>query len=324
MDPKNPSNFPSEDDIIDENDRGDTVDENEEEEVEKPDDEKAPAKKAPAKKKEEDEPDEEEEEEDEPDEEEEEDEPDEDTSGKTVALHVLKKAQAKRRAAEQRVAELERQLQQRASETSDRQKQEMAKVEARVEELYEQIEDARAEGRTKDAAKLQRELDGINQDLTRKQAAWLATKQALESQHLATYNALVGELETIDPRFDENSDEFDEDLVDRVSELTEGYESKNVPLPDALRKALRLIIGVDPFREGRKLRAEDKKPPAKKAVAKKPDLKKNLDAKKRQPPEDRGSEVERNTEVDPLKLSDEEFEKLPDATKRRLRGDFIE
>ena len=95
-------------------------------------------------------------------------------------------------------------------------------------------------------------------------------------------------------------------------------------MPDALRKALRLIIGVDPFREGRKLRAEDKKPPAKKAVAKKPDVKKNLDAKKRQPPEDRGSEVERNTEVDPLKLSDEEFEKLPDATKRRLRGDFIE
>ena len=56
-------------------------------------------------------------------------------------LNIPCQAQAKRRAAEQRVADLERQLQQRASETSDRQKQEMARVEQRVEEVPRLRED---------------------------------------------------------------------------------------------------------------------------------------------------------------------------------------
>lgn len=325
----NPHDFPREEDAEHLEDRGDVLTEEEEEEEEEQPEKpakkaakKVVKKKAKAEEEEEEEPDEEEEEE--PDEEEEEDEEDEDADKNkagTVPLHVLKRSQQKRRQAEERLRALEDKLNQQSDDATDRQKAKFEKTVARMEELYEQVEEARAEGRTKDAAKLQRELDGIRSDMTRAEAAYHATKQALAQQNHVAYNALVSELEVIDPRFDENADEFDDDLVERTSELTEAYEAKGLSAPEALRKALRMILGEDPFRTGRRLQKEE---PKKKAAPRKTDVAKNLETKKKTPPEDKQGSLEKKSSVNPLKLSDEDFDKLPEATKRRIRGDFPE
>lgn len=254
------------------------------------------------------------------DEEEEEEEEEEEDRKSSVPLHVLRKSQAKRREAERRVQELEERLKALEGDKSDRQKQKFDKLNARMDELYEQIEDARAEGRTKDAAKLQRELDGIRSEMTKAEAAWYATKQAVAQQALAAYNALVAELETIDPRFDQDSDEFDEDLTDRVADLTEAYEARGMNAPEALKKALRTITGVDPFRERPRLAREEKK----KVPPRKTDIARNLAAAKKQPPADKAATKERAGEINPLKLSEKEWDELPESTRKKLRGDFID
>ena len=316
----NPKDYPSDKDADDLVDRGDggaaEEEEAEEEELEEEEEDKKPAKKKAAKKKDDDS---EEEEEEDDDSEEEEEEPEE--KAKSVPLHVLRKSQQKRRDAENRAKELEAKLKDLEGEKSDRQKQKFDKLTERMDSLYEEIENARAEGRTRDAAKLQKELDEHRADMTRAEAAWHATKQALAQQSLVAFNALVSELEAIDPRFDETDDEFDEDLVDRVGELTEAYEAKGLNAPEALRKALRVILGNDPFREVKKLAREQ---PKQEAEKRKTDVRKNLAAAKKQPPEDAGKTRERSGKINPLTLSDDDWEKLPESTRKKLRGDFVE
>lgn len=306
-----PNNYPRDDDRADELvDRGDELPEQGEEEEEEHVEETAErATKKKAVK-----------EEDEEVEEEEEEEEEEEVRKSSVPLHVLRKSQAKRREAERRVQELEERLKALEGDKSDRQKQKFEKLNSRMDELYEQIEDARAEGRTKDAAKLQKELDSIRSEMTKAEAAWYATKQAVAQQALAAYNALVAELEVIDPRFDEDSEEFDEDLTDRVADLTEAYEARGMNAPEALRKALRTILGVDPFRERSRLLREEKK----KVAPRKTDIARNLAAAKKQPPADKAATKERPGRINPLTLSDKEWDELPESTRRKLRGDFLD
>ncbi len=314
----NPKDYPEhrDDDDDQEVDRGDDGIEEDEEEEDKPE-------KKPAEKKSKDKPNEEEdgEEEDEEDEEDDEEEDEKPAKGTTVPLHVLRKAQDKRRQAEARAADLERRLNEQNDTKSERQKTEFEKLTKRMDELYEQVEEARAEGKSAVAAKLQRELDGIREKMSTGQAAMLATKRALEAQNLVAYNSLVAELEVIDPRFDQDDDSYDEDLVERVGELTEAYEARGLSSPDALRKATRLILGKDVFRESRNLARPEKKE-EKKVESRKTDTKKNLEAKRKQPPEDREKVKERPGHIDPRKISEEDFDKLPESKKRELRGDF--
>lgn len=322
----NPKDYPDHEDDDTKVDRGDTGldDETEEEEEEKPAAKKKPAKKPSKKDEAVDEGENEEEEEEEEAEEEDDDETPERST--MVALSVLKKAQAKRRAAEERAKELERKLNAQEETKSDRQKEQFDKLTARMDELYEAVEEARATGDKKEAAKLQRELDDIRGRMTQAQASMHATRQALQAQNLHAYNALVAELEVIEPRFDESADEYDEDLVERVAELTEGYEAKGMHAPDALRKALRLILGVDPFKESRRLARDVKKPveEKEKVAARKTDVKKNLEAKKKQPPEERDGNKEKSGVIHAAKLSEEDFDKLPKSKLRELRGDFAD
>ncbi len=155
-------------------------------------------------------------------------------------------------------------------------------------------------------------------------------RRALETQQTLAYNALVAELEAIDPRFDEESEEYDESLVERVDDLTQGFEARGMPPADALRKALRYILGKDPFKESRRLardlrrRAEEEEEARKKRLPpRKTDVKRNLDAKRKQPPDEPDARKEQPSRIDPRRLSDEDFDKLPKSKLRELRGDFF-
>ena len=152
-----------------------------------------------------------------------------------------------------------------------------------------------------------------------------AAKEATKQANLQAYNSLVNVLEGVDPRFDEDSDEYDEELVERVSELTEAYEAKGLSAPDALRKATKLVLGVDPFRPAKSLARDEKKEDKKekeKPAARKTDVKKNLNAQKKQPAEEPGDHKEKTGKIDPMKLSDADWDKLPESKRRELRGDF--
>ena len=327
----NPDNYPNERDAENLEDDGSNPDQEEEEQEE----EEQPASRRTAKKagkkadkKEESEEEESEEEESEEEEsEEEEDEEGEESADKkpvSVPLSALKKAQRRAVQAQQQAEALQKRLDALEKDKTDSQKKEFEKLESQLDELYEKVEEARAEGKVKEAAKLQREIDRINGDMNRAQAAWMATKEAVRQQNLMAYNALVRSLEEVDPRFDQEHDDFDAELVERVDELTQAYEAKGIAPPDALRKALKVIVGKDPFRaaNAKTLEREAVKKNAAKSAARKTDVGKNLSAQKKQPAEEPGDHKEKDGKLDPLKLSEADWDKLPESKKRELRGDF--
>lgn len=248
------------------------------------------------------------------------DEPDDkkkDVPNPMVPRARLTEAQQKRREAEAHAAELESELQKLRDEGG--QSKAFKEFTDKVDKLYEDVEVARAEGDYKKAASLQRELDKMRDGANRASVEYLAKQQAAQAQDLAAYEAVVDQVELLVPELDPKSDEYDPDVLADVSATRDGYEAHGMKPAAALKKALKLVLGRDVFATTKDLRRDDK--PVEK---KKTDFKKNIEAAKKQPPDtDAAAPVEKTKTLDVSKLSDEEFDKLPDAVKRRLRGDFV-
>ena len=248
----------------------------EDDEEDAPPAKKAPVKKAPAKKaaKEEEEDDEEE------DDEEEDDEEEDDAPAKknTVPYDRFKKVNDRRRAAETRTRELESALSKIQSNQSETQKAALDKAQERLDNLYEDVEKARLAGDTREAARLQKELDAERDKLTTKQAAQLSLQQALRVQDTEAYNARVEELAAVDSRFDDESDDFDEDLVAEVNNLVASFERDGQRLTMALRRAVKYATGQD-ILGPKKLEREPPKTPLKRTT----DTRKNAEAARRTP-----------------------------------------
>jgi hypothetical protein len=282
----------------------------------------APKKAAAPKKEKEPEPKEEVEEEEEPEEEEEEPEtPDPEPEPRRaegmVPRGALRAEREKYRAREAQANERAAQLEARIAELEGRNRNDKAWQEwtQKLDGLYEAVETARAEGKSADAAKLQRQLDGMRDQASRAESEYMAAQAALRAQQTAEYNAVVDQAELLDPRLDPQADEYDEDLMDEVSDLTQAFEARGLDAATALKRSLKAVLGKDIF----------KKAPAAetaKATSKKTDVGKNINAAKKTPPETTERPERPNDISDVGKLSDDEWEKLPEATRQRLRGDF--
>jgi hypothetical protein len=293
----------------------------------------APKKKAPKKKAEvvaDPDPEPEEEEEEELDEEEEDDDPDLDAGAnadpdpvpakkpgdmipRARFNQMREKAKAKQLAAETRAAELEAQL--LAQQQQNNQSEAFKKFTNKVNELYEDVEKARAEGDATKAAKLQRELDELRDNANRSRAEWFATQTALKAQQEAAYNAVVDQVELLAPELNPNSDEFDEDMLAEIDSLTKAFEAQGQDSVRALKRALKATLGKDIFAKQADLRD-------KKVEPKKTDIAKNVAAIKKEPPDVKVA-PEKEQKLDASKLTDEEYAKLPASTRARLRGDYV-
>ncbi len=310
----------SEADDLDENNDGsqDTdTDEDDEEEGEgkdkgekKPPAKKQAAKKAPAKK---------EEEEDEEDDEEEDDEEDdeEEDKGKNKGAKSnprLERMRTQRDRAREELNAAQRRLAELENKQTDAAKEKLDKITKRRDELYDLVEDARAKGETKAAAKYQRELDEINANMTRSQAQYAAVRDAAAAAAVREYNATVRELESLDLRFDTTSRKYDEDLVNEVDELTQAFEARGMSPADALRKATKVVLREDPFAPGKRRASLDRE-------ERKTDKKANAAAAKRQPVEEPGATREKsNKQIDFSKMSEKDFDALPESKLRELDG----
>ena len=280
--------------------------------------EKAPAKKAAGKKEESEEEEEESEEEEEESEEEEEDKAAGDKNAQ-LAKKLARTARARAKL-EDEVRELRGRLSQQDQTRSEAAKEQLEKLETRLDTLYEEVEEHRSRGETKLAAQKQREIDKINSGMTRQQAAAIAAKQALEAGELRVYNTMVSELESTDPRFDKDHDDFDEDLVNDVQDLVEGFEAKGVALSEALRRACKIVLREDVFSKNYRANRPDLKK-ADTPKARKTDIKKNLEAARRTPPDEPGSNREKAAELpDMERISEKDFDALPESVLNRLLG----
>lgn len=233
-----------------------------------------------------------------------------------VPRAAIAEARRKRREAEARAEQLQAQLEDLREKSG--QGRAFKEFTDKVDKLYEDVEVARAEGDSKRAAQLQRELDNMRDGARRAQVEYLAQQKAAQATALAAYEAVVDQVELLVPELDPQNDEFNEDMLEEVSAARDGFEAHGQSPAEALKRALYYVLGEDVFAEARGAHRDAL--PAKKPT----NVKKNLAAAKKTPPEVGSTEApEKPLVLDVSKLSDDEFDKLPEATRRRLRGDFM-
>ena len=133
------------------------------------------------------------------------------------------------------------------------------------------------------------------------------------------------ELEAAFPVFDANSESFDQDLTQEVVELRDAFITQNFDAVDALSKAVNFVVkshDLDGTDTGPALAQPDAANTIK-ADKKRREVGRKLKAAESQPPEMPGESSnargEQAVKVD--NLSEDEFNALPEATLKRLRGD---
>lgn len=234
---------------------------------------------------------------------------------------AVKKARLAEEAAVKRAEALETQLK------AQQGKVDAEKIDKEIDELSDKLDDAVRDGVKEEAKRLRAEIRAKTQMLADARAevkAQYATAMAVEQ---IRYNALVDRMEIEHPELNpDNEDTFDEELVAEVSELKTAFEKSGLSSSESLSKALKAV-----YRNGPKP-ADEKKVDAKdKADDRKADsVAKGLDTKKKQPPgpgikagasSDKAGKKEASLNVG--RMSDKEFDKLPEDERKRARGDTL-
>lgn len=122
------------------------------------------------------------------------------------------------------------------------------------------------------------------------------------------------------PVLDQDSDQYDDSVVDEVADLQEAFIAKGVSPADALYRAVNYVIR----NTGTGAPEQPQDRPVDKKVT---DIKKNLKTASSQPPsnqkvgDDNGATGMKGDVLDVADLSEEEFDALPESTLRKLRGD---
>ena len=221
---------------------------------------------------------------------------------------------AQLRAAQARIAELE------AAVEDEPVKLETAlptTFDEQIGEIDKKYAQAVADGEAEKAAGFMREARLLErqryEDLMTQATQGVADRTAEDVR----YDRVVDTLEENYPFLNPDNENFNEELAGDIKDLTEAYVASNkYSSPDALVIATDLVLG----REG--LTTQD-------TQAKTTNTAKNADAASRQPPDTGGigktSDAAGPTSAnpDPNKLSDKEFEALPDEVRARMRGDTL-
>ena len=206
----------------------------------------------------------------------------------------------------------------------------VTKLEAKVQELRAAERKATIDNDEEKAAQLSSEADRLNRQIAIQQAGDMtaaAKDAALESMRM---ELAVENIEANYPQLDENSEEFDQDITDDVLDKQRGYmERERLSPSKALLKAVKYVMGrqapaaaTEPAKTG--LSAASKGQDRKSAA-----VAKNLDAAARQPASTKpvGADSDKHGQTKDLpeasQMTFAEFSALPDATKSKMRGDFV-
>ena len=243
------------------------------------------------------------------------------TSSRAKALQQRDREREARIAAETKL----RELQETAPRKAEAKPDPVEALSSELDTMYLKVEEARADGDVKQAAQLQRQIDAINRDILKHESAKVAERTNTAARLNERYDAMLDVLEAQYPQFDPQADEFDVEQVKELNFTVTAFEKAGMTAPDALRKGVSLLLREDPFGKTAKREskpAEEKKPVVV-PIAKKTDVAKSIDTNRRQPPDTSERGVNKDeSRINPMQLTEDDFDKLPDSKKRELRGDF--
>jgi hypothetical protein len=236
---------------------------------------------------------------------------------------VLSKERAARETAEAELAAMRAQMAE-VSKAAD-----VTKLEEQIMELRKADRKAIMKGDEDESVRLGTEIDRLNRQIIIQQSESMSAIDKESAREEIRTELAVEKLQGIYPVLDENSEAFDQQLVDFVlAEQGRLIREARMSPSKALTKAANDIIQrLSPpaaaDEGGKKGLAAATKSTDRKAVA----TQKGIDAAKKTPASTKDVGIDSDKagikdDIDVEKLSYEEFEALPAATKSRLRGDM--
>ena len=244
-----------------------------------------------------------------------------------IPKHRLDYKNRKLKEAQTRVQELEKLLEQ----SKDNREGDKTEKEKDIEEEIAELQKQYAEALKDDDVDKQRDIN--NQIQTKlvqqiKQVQEISKidptdirKQVIDSLSM---NEMIDAVEARFSVLNEDSEDFDADLSEEILDLFDTLDSsgKYDNSAMALARAVELTMG-EPIEQT----SSDSGKESKETRSTKTDIDKNLETASKQPPSatkttnsDAGGLKD---DVEASKLSEEEFDALPESTKKRLRGDFV-
>lgn len=196
--------------------------------------------------------------------------------------------------------------------------EEVEKVESKLEEMEEQYASLIADGELKKAAALRKEMRNLERLIVQKEAEQQAMRAKDAAKEEIKYDATVSALEEMYPQINPESDEYDEDTVKEILAIHQGLVLQGTSPSTAIQKAVKYVLGSPQVAES-KQKAEERTKESKKKVA---------EVMKKQPAMSNKAGIDSDkagieSELDVSKLSDKDFEKLPESVIAKLRGDFV-
>lgn len=206
------------------------------------------------------------------------------------------------------------------------------KIEAEIDRMEDELEEAIKDGNTETKLRLRKEIRRSNQEIAESKAAQHAARATAVAIERITYDSLVKSMEIEHPELNPDAEEYNQDLVDETQEFKEAFEAKGHGSTEALRKAMKAVFRVAPVVEKDDDAADEKKPEVKKDVGadrKEEAIKKGIETKKKQPVDSKKAGLDsdkagkKTTITDVKKLTEAEFDKLPEEELKRMRGDML-
>lgn len=268
------------------------------------------------------------------DEDEDEDEEGEDAKKQNLPIRLNKAKEQRDRAREDAAREraererLQRELDKLRDDGKKDKEDPVAKLNAELDSLYEKVEEARADGDTKGAAQLQRQIDAKNREIVKLEAEHIASETSSKAAEDARYDALLERLEGDIDALNPQHDDFDPKAVKALEFYTEAHEKMGMAASKALMQAARVVFGYGTDKkdnakdDAKGDDKDDKKDDKVVQMRKKTDAKKAADTQRKQPPDLANRGVNKDdTKIDVGGLSDEEWDNLPESKRAQMRGD---
>lgn len=182
--------------------------------------------------------------------------------------------------------------------------------------------DAILEGDTDKYTTIRNEIRSQEKTDYLREAEKLAKQGDADVRDTVTFEETATQIERDFPQFAEDSEAYNAEARKDLLDLYVGYAAQGMNRADALQKAANRTVTLYGFNEPQPEPEPDD--PKKVVNIKRGDPKKKAALSKKQPPNMEGSaETEDIPKHDFSMMSDEEFDALPESTKRRARGDIL-
>lgn len=237
---------------------------------------------------------------------------------------LLEKARSERDALAQKLANF-----QRGSEVAQI-SEDISKHEADIIKLEKEYTTLLADGDADKAAQKMAEIRALDRKVAEAKGDMKIAAAEARAIERVRYETALERIEQAFPQLNEDHESFDKELMGEVVELKAAYEARGMTPTAAMQKAVKLLVKPETTRQTDAIettpRVKDKDVAAER---KKEAVSKTADAVKKQPPSTTKVGLNSDqlggsmTAQDVIKLSQDEFKKLPEDALAKLRGDEL-